>query len=134
MRHQAFGRKLLDIFQETKFDTTPSIAPDVLPLFLYFQHEARERLRIVEQMQEHIAYLQDQIDSHDSKTESSDAEPKQEDAKSGHPSEGAQAEVIAEDGFDLDDISNVSGTNLWARIRRFLTDIVRHKASGSKVA
>ncbi len=133
MRHQAFGRKLLDIFRETKFDTTPSIAPDVLPLFLYFQREARERLRIVQQMQEHIAYLQSQIDSHVSKLEPPDSEPKHEDMRVGHPSESAHAEV-SEDGSVSDGISEAPRMNLWTRMCRFLTGMVRRKARTNKVA
>ncbi len=63
VRLQSFGRRLLGIFRETITDTTASISPDILPHFLYYQYEARERLRIVGQMQEHISYLQCQIDA-----------------------------------------------------------------------
>ena len=58
MRLEAFGKELLTMFSNTSKEITSSIAADVLPLYLYYQREAKDRLQIVNQMQEYITYLQ----------------------------------------------------------------------------
>jgi hypothetical protein len=108
-------------------DPNPSISPDVLPLFLYYQHEARERLRIIQQMQEHIAYLQGRIDKHVLKTDSPAMAPRSEYTAPVRASESAIAEVDAIKSPASDDFSKPLRFTSWSRMSRLLSRLTRRK-------
>ncbi len=77
LRVRAFGRALLDQFQQTLTTPYPKVAAQVLPLYLLQQTEAVDRLRILEsidasnrelrgqvaQLQQQVTSLQEQLDA-----------------------------------------------------------------------
>ena len=86
-RLQAFGRELLAIFHETAQDAALPVAPDVLPLHLYFQREATDRLRILNEMEAHIAYLQGVVTEHEAALLNANQKSAFTTSETGHESE-----------------------------------------------
>ncbi len=126
-RLQSFGRTLLSIFRETMTDSTASISRDVLPLFLYFQREARERLKIVEQMHGHISYLQGQVDKHALARECRVAELKPENVELVQPLELAVAENAPLLGPESEVALETPRLTPWSQIGKFLRKLARQK-------
>jgi len=49
-RVQAFGRQLLKLFQEVMAEQREPIGSQILPLFTFYQAEAKVRLSVIEQL------------------------------------------------------------------------------------